>query len=131
MSTLTTQSRGGTRIQQRSQTCGVWGWTTYPSQVRDIPSLSRAARVTRRSSDMSCSLTASSVDVERVFSRGRLLLPHTRNRLSSESIRALMCLGAWSREGLVSREDLLKVAELPDLVGDDEVDENGVPLTVV
>ncbi|KAJ7933627.1 hypothetical protein B0H13DRAFT_1592206, partial [Mycena leptocephala] len=35
---------------------------------------------------------ATSVDVERVFSRGRLLLSHVWNRLSAQSTRALMCL---------------------------------------
>ena len=46
-------------------------------------------------------LTATSVDVERVFSKGRLILSHVRNGLSVQSTRALMCIGAWSRMGLV------------------------------
>ena len=37
-------------------------------------------------------LIATSIDVERLFSRGRLLLPHTRNGLSSRSTRALLLL---------------------------------------
>jgi len=63
---------------------------------------------------------ATSVDVERLFSRGRLLLSHVRSRLSSQSIRALLCLGAWSHLNLVKTEDVLKVAALPDVQGDAE-----------
>jgi hypothetical protein len=37
---------------------------------------------------------ATSVNVERVFSQGRILLSHLRSRLSVESTRALMCVGA-------------------------------------
>lgn len=58
---------------------------------------------------------ATSVDVERVFSKGRLVLSHVRNRLSVESTRALMCLGAWSRLDLVKSEDVLAAAKLPDV----------------
>jgi hypothetical protein len=58
-----------------------------------------------------------SVDVERVFSQGRLLLPYIRNRLSSESTRALLCLGDWSRHGLVKDADIKAAAILPDVNG--------------
>jgi hypothetical protein len=37
---------------------------------------------------------ATSVDVEQVFSKGRLVLPHVQNRLSVQSTCALLCLGA-------------------------------------
>lgn len=47
--------------------------------------------------------TASSVHAERVFSRGRILLPHTRNRLDPKSVQALMCLGDWCWTGVCSR----------------------------
>lgn len=73
-----------------------------------------------------CNLTsylcaaATSVGVERAFSQGRFLLPYVRNRLSPESVRALMCLGAWSRAGLVQVDDLLAVARYEDLEGDKE-----------
>lgn len=71
-------------------------------------------------------LVATSVDVERLFSRGRLLLTHVRSRLSAQSTRALLCLGAWSRLNLVKDEDVTKVATLPDVDGDaDEVLEDG------
>jgi hypothetical protein len=50
--------------------------------------------------------------VERVFSQGRLLLPYIRNRLSSKSMCALLCLGDWCRQGLV-KDSNIKPAALP------------------
>jgi hypothetical protein len=58
-----------------------------------------------------CRLTdcmATSVDVECAFSGGRWLLSFTRNRLSAESIRRLMCLGSWYKNNLVSTNILFK-----------------------
>jgi hypothetical protein len=63
-------------------------------------------------------ILATSVDVERVFSRGRLLLSHIRNRLSAQSTRALLCLGNWSLLGMVDNIDVLTVARLEALEGD-------------
>lgn len=74
---------------------------------------------------MSVYLVASSVDIERIWSCGRTLLPHNRNRLSMASIRALLCLGEWSRKGLVNRDDLIEIASMNDLKGDAEVDGDG------
>lgn len=54
--------------------------------------------------------TATSVDVERVFSTGRLLLSHIRNRLSAQTTRALLCLNNWSKLGLVKDEDVMQAA---------------------
>jgi hypothetical protein len=65
-------------------------------------------------------IAATSVDVERVFSKGRLLLSHVRNRLSVQTTRALMCLGAWSKMGYVRDSDLKAVTVLPDLKEDEE-----------
>jgi hypothetical protein len=61
------------------------------------------------------SLAATSVDVERLFSRGRLVLSHTRSRLSVASTRALLCLGSWSLVGLVRDEDVQAVAKLDEV----------------
>ncbi|RDX49753.1 hypothetical protein OH76DRAFT_1482859 [Lentinus brumalis] len=62
------------------------------------------------------------VDIERVFSRGRLLLPHVRNGLSAQSIRALLCLGEWSLLELIDDSDVeATVAKLGELEGDDEI----------
>jgi hypothetical protein len=60
---------------------------------------------------------ATSVDVERVFSKGRIVLSHVQNGLSVQSTRALLCLGAWSALGLVEDEDVALVAKLADVDG--------------
>ena len=61
---------------------------------------------------------ATSVDVERAFSQGRLILSHVRSRLSVQSTRALMCLGGWSKLGYVKDGDIKGViaglAEIPE-----------------
>ncbi len=67
---------------------------------------------------------ATSVDVERVFSKGRILLSHVRNRLSVQSTWALICLGTWSLIGYVKDVDVKAVTVLPDL----REDENEEPL---
>jgi hypothetical protein len=67
---------------------------------------------------------ATSVDVERTFSRGRLLLSHTRSRLSTQTTRALLCLGPWSLLNMVKDSDVKIVAQMDDLEGDEgELDE--------
>jgi len=63
------------------------------------------------------SIPATSVDVERVFSKGRLILSHVRNGLSVQSTRALVCLGAWSRMGFIKDKDVMDAARLPDVEG--------------
>ena len=65
--------------------------------------------------------TATSIDVERLFSRGHLLLSHVRSRLSAQSTRALLCLGMWSDCNLVMDDDVKWVSELQDVKGDREV----------
>ena len=60
-------------------------------------------------------ILATSVDVERVFSKGRILLSHIRNRLSAESTQALLCLGAWFKAGLVQTSDIVAASNLPEL----------------
>ena len=64
-------------------------------------------------------LVATSVDVERVFSQGRLLLSHVRSRLSVQSTRALMCLGIWSKMGYVKDSDIKAVVINPELKGEE------------
>ena len=63
---------------------------------------------------------ATSTNVEHVFSQGRLLLLHIRNRLSSQSIHALMCLGSWSQLELVKDKDIFSVTTLVEIKGDEE-----------
>lgn len=55
------------------------------------------------------------MDVERVFSQGRIVLSHLRSRLSVQSTRALMCLGVWSRLGYVNDIDIRAVVILPEV----------------
>lgn len=62
-------------------------------------------------------MPATSTDVERVFSKGRLVLSHIHNHLTVASTCALMCLGAWSKLGLVRDADIKVATALPDLVG--------------
>jgi hypothetical protein len=64
---------------------------------------------------------ATSVDVERSFSRSRLLLSYERNRLASESIRGIVCVGLWSQQGLVLDADIKAVTA--EKVRAEEVDE--------
>ncbi|OBZ79481.1 putative AC9 transposase [Grifola frondosa] len=71
------------------------------------------------------SIPATSVDVERMFSCGRLVLSHVRSRLSAQSTRALICLGAWSRLGLVKDDDVKAVTVLAELEGEDQALEDG------
>ncbi|TFY67078.1 hypothetical protein EVJ58_g1873 [Rhodofomes roseus] len=59
-------------------------------------------------------IPATSADVERIFSRGRLVLPHIRNGMSAQSIRAVLCLGDWSKLGFVKDTDILKVTSESD-----------------
>ena len=49
---------------------------------------------------------ATTVDVERVFSQGHLVLPHVRSRLSVQTTRALICISRWSVLGLVKDSDI-------------------------
>jgi len=58
---------------------------------------------------------ATTVDVERVFSRAHLVLPHVRNRLAVQSTRASLCVGLWSTQGLV------KDADIRAMLGTDEI----------
>jgi len=64
------------------------------------------------------SLSATSTDVECVFSQGRLVLSHIRNRLSVQSTHALLCLGNWSLLGYIKDKDITAVTVLPEVLGD-------------
>ena len=62
---------------------------------------------------------ATSIDVERTFSKGQLLLSHVCSRLAVQSTRALLCLGSWSLKGFVKDSDVLSAASQSDLVGEE------------
>jgi hAT family C-terminal dimerisation region len=74
--------------------------------------------------------TATSIDVERLFSRGHLVLSHTRSRLSVSSTRALLCLGSWSLIGLVRDDDVKAVASLDEIQGRIELEKLGELLRI-
>lgn len=63
------------------------------------------------------SLIATSVDVERVFSHGRLLISHVCNRLTAQTCRAMICLREWGRLGLIDNDDLKVVTAMPEASG--------------
>ena len=64
---------------------------------------------------------ATSIDVERVFSQGHLLLSHVCSRLSVQTTHALMCLGVWSQLSFITDSDVkAAVVVLPELNADDE-----------
>jgi hypothetical protein len=65
------------------------------------------------------SSSATSVDVERVFSRGRLVLSHVRSRLSAQTTHAILCLRSWSLLGFVKNHDVKAAASLPEVEGVD------------
>ena len=60
-----------------------------------------------------------------MFSKGRLIISHIRNRLSAQSTRALLCLGYWSKLGLIRNDDLKAATLLPDAKIDEEWSEDG------
>ncbi|PIL26246.1 hypothetical protein GSI_12002 [Ganoderma sinense ZZ0214-1] len=72
-----------------------------------------------RLSRMALDYLTTSVDVERVFSKGRLLLSHVRSRMNAQTTRAVLCVGAWSRAGYVKAADLRKAAQTADLDNDE------------
>lgn len=54
-----------------------------------------------------------------------LLLSHTHSRLSTQTTRALLCVGQWCVQKLVKTEDVVAVSKLNDEEGDEEEMENG------
>lgn len=66
---------------------------------------------------------ATTVDVERVFSRARLILPYVRNSLGVQSTRASLCVGLWSSQGLIKDGDIKA-----SLGADDDREEDELPV---
>jgi len=60
-------------------------------------------------------IPATSVDVERIFSQGRILMSHLRSRLLVQSTRALMCIGEWSRLGYMNDIDIKDAVAQPEV----------------
>ena len=65
-------------------------------------------------------LSATSIDVEHLFSRSHLLLSHVHSQLSAQSTQVLLCLGSWSWLGLVKDTNVLAVMVLDDVERDEE-----------
>jgi hypothetical protein len=57
-----------------------------------------------------------------VFSQGRILLSHLRNRLSVQSTRAAMYVGVWSGLGYVKDSDIKAVVTLPAVRANEQED---------
>ena len=57
--------------------------------------------------DFHC-IPATAVLVERTSSRGRILISHLRNCLRNTTVRALMCLGDWSRHRILDERMLIQ-----------------------
>jgi hypothetical protein len=66
---------------------------------------------------------ATSVYVECIFSKGRILLSHLRSRLSVQSTRALLCIGNWSLLGLVKAADIKRAVSCTE-IEEEECDED-------
>jgi len=59
---------------------------------------------------------ATAVDVEHIFSHGRLVLPYVHSCLNVQLTHALMCVGSWSLLGLIDDSDIKEALEL-DVIG--------------
>ena len=67
-----------------------------------------------------CNKLATSVDVKWIFSQGQFLLSHIHRQLSVQSKQALLCLGSWSKMGLVKDKNVMA-----DVDGEEEEFEDG------
>jgi hypothetical protein len=45
--------------------------------------------------------------------------------MSSQTTRALICLGFWSQLNLIKSQDVETVSKLPDVKGDEDILEDG------
>jgi len=64
---------------------------------------------------------ATTVDVERVFSHGRLVLPHVHGRLAVQSTHASLCIGLWSSQGFVKEADVQAALDTREVEDEDEL----------
>jgi hypothetical protein len=71
------------------------------------------------------------VDIERIFSHGRLLLPHVRNHLGVQSTHASLCVAQWSSLGLVKDGDIKMSVGTDDIVKEDELPEDWDAILIV
>jgi hypothetical protein len=64
--------------------------------------------------------TGTLVDVKWTFSQGQLLLSHVCNRLSVQSMQALLCVGVWSLMGHIKDKDVRPITMLPEVDSNEE-----------
>jgi len=74
---------------------------------------------------------ATTVDVERVFSHGHLVLPHVHNHLGVQSTHTSLCVGQWSSLGLVKDGDIKMSVGTDDIVKEDELPEDWDAISIV
>ena len=60
------------------------------------------------------------VDVERVFSHGHLVLPHVHGCLAVQSTCASLCVGLWSSQGLVRDSDIKGALSPDEILGEED-----------
>lgn len=61
------------------------------------------------------------MDVERIFSQGRVILSYLRNRLSVQTVRALICVNEWTKAGIITEKHIHDcIWGLKDIDEDDE-----------
>jgi len=46
------------------------------------------------------------VDVEQIFSQGQVMLSYLRNRLSIQTVCALICVNEWIKAGLITEKHM-------------------------
>ncbi len=46
------------------------------------------------------------MDVERIFSRGHVILSYLRNRLSVQMVQALLCIDEWIKVGIIKEKHI-------------------------
>jgi len=56
--------------------------------------------------DLTLCTTASSVDAERAFSEGRWEVGHLQHNMSSQTFKAKMATGSWSKTPLLNLDDI-------------------------
>jgi len=97
---------GNAEIRGLGQGCPALKW--WRKHAKIYPRLYRMALAY-------LSIPATTTDVERLFSRCRILLPHIRNRLSPRMTRAIICLNEWGKMGLIKALDYEEVAKMDDV----------------
>ena len=95
------RSNGGLTTVQCSRVFHAW-----QSIILQFPVRRHYLSHVQRSNVLSTVVT--SVDVGRLFSKGRIALPYICNQLPAQSTRAQLCLGQWCKLNLVKDVDIRK-----------------------